>query len=311
MLLAVVLAAGTAWVLWRQKRDQVILFDRLPGENLALLHLDVGRLRQAAALAPLLRARVDPDPDYSAFVKQTGFDYQRDLDAAAICYLPDRVYLLARGRFDPPRLRQYALAQGGRCAGTRLDQPCSMPASQPGRAISFLLLSPRVLALATAPEADAVKQLETAPVPSAESLAKAATAIDPAALLWATATPASLDQAVSGTADLSPNLALFSRSLAGAQRAFLVLKDQAPNLGLSLKVICTSEAQAADMRRLWQGLNDFIGGLMRGSRRRGSLSAWDKVFASAVIQQEQNTVRATWTLDPAALESLGSGTGEQ
>ena len=281
------LAAGGWWV-WRQKRDAGVLFERFPAENVLVLYVDVARLRQATALAPVLRGRVDPDPDYAAFVKQTGFDYQRDLDGAAVCYLPDRVYMMAQGRFDAARLRQYALEQGGSCTGSGLERPCRMPASRPGRTISFFLISPGVLALATAPEADAVRQLETAPTPNAAPLAQSATAgADAALLLWATTTPAALDQAVGGYA----NLGLISRSLAGAQRVYLLVSDRSPNIGVSVKAVCTSESQAGEMRRLLQELSNFIGGLTR-----------NKTISSAVISQERDTVRATWTLDPAILQ---------
>lgn len=315
-MLIALLAAGAGWWLWRQKQDQGLLFDRLPGENVLLVYLDVDRLRHADSLAPLLRQRVDPDPDYKSFVRQTGFDYQRDLDGAAVCYLTDRVYVLARGRFDAARLRRYALAQGGSCEGVSggagLDRPCRMPASQPGRTISFLLLSPRVLALATAPEPDAVRQLETAPEPSAAPLAKAAVvAGDSPPLLWATATPAGLDRALQDSPSLSPNLALFSRALAGAQRAYLLIADQSPNLQISLRAVCASEVQAGEIRRLLQGLNDLVAGVMRAPRLGNQSNIWQRVLASAAISQDKNTVRASWTLDQIVLQSFGSASASR
>lgn len=306
VLALAVLVALVAWRVWRQKQEQAMLFERLPGENLLLAYVDVERLRHAALFSPALRAQVDPDPDYTNFVKQTGFDYQRDLDAAAACYLPDRVYILAWGRFDAGKLRQYALGQGGNCEGARLERPCSMPGSRPGRIISFELLSPHVLALATAPEPGAVRKLESAPAASAEPLAREAKATDAAALLWVTATPAGLDRALSGAADLSPNVALFSRALAGAQRAYVLLLDRSPNLQVSLRAICSSEAQAGEMRRLLQGLNDLVGGLLRGPRG-GAPAGWTKVLASASIEQRQNAVQATWTLDVKLLEDMAAG----
>src|SRR5262249_30253563 len=143
------------------------------------------------------------------------------------------------------------------CEGTGLERPCSMPGSRPERIISFELLSARVLAIATAPEPGAVRKLESRPEASAEPLAREAEAASAAAMLWVTATPASLDRALSGAADLSPNVALFSRAVAGAQRAYLFLLDRSPNLQLSLRAICGSEAQAVEMQRLLQGLNDL------------------------------------------------------
>ena len=311
---AIAIAAGAGWWLWRQKQNERFLFRRLPGENSLLLYLDMNKLRRSEALLPLVRSQVDPDPDYAAFVRQTGFDYQRDLDEAAVCYLADRVYVLARGRFDEPRLSEYAAAQGGSCAGGGVSgktRVCWMPASRPDRKISFFILSPGVLALATAPEPDAVLQLEVLPVPSAEPLAQAAAARSKGmALLWATAAPPALDRLLSETGGgVSPNLLLLSRALAAAQRAYLLLMDRSPNLELSLQAVCASEAQAGELRRLLQGLNDLIGGLLRGPASKGPPSDWGRLLASAVIAQNQNTVTATWTLDQSILRNFGPAQG--
>jgi hypothetical protein len=305
LLLAALLAGAAGWWIRREKQKKSVLFNRLPAENLLLLYVDLENLRRAAALAPLVRERVDPDPDYAAFVKQTGFDYQRDLDAASVCYLPDRVYLLARGRFDEAKLRRYALSQGGTCAAGGLSRPCRMPASRPGRTISFYLISRGVLALATAPEPEAVLQLENTPVPSAASLAEAANELGGSrALLWATATPAGLEGVLTGAA-VSPNLILFSRALAGAQRAYLFVADRSPNLEIALRAICGSDAQAAELQHLLYGLNEITRSLM-GRTQPGGSNPWNGILASAAITQQQNKVQAMWTLDRAILESLGA-----
>ena len=300
--------AGVGWWLWQRRRGAFALFRRLPRENLLLAYLDLERLRRARSLAPLLRKRVEPDPDYAAFVSKTGFDYERDLDGAAVCYLPDRVYILGRGRFDPARLREYALAHGGGCEGSAPSQPCRMPAGRPGRQISFLMPAGGLLALATAPEPDAVRQLEPSEAAaSAEPLAQAVSAMrrDPP-LLWATATPRSLEQLLSATPELSPNLALVSRALAEAERIYLFVHEAGGGLELSLQAGCPTEDKAEEIRRLLQGLMDLIGGLMRSARGEKPAGDWEKVLAAAGIDRAGKTVRASWKLDAAALESLGA-----
>ena len=97
----------------------------------------------------------------------------------------------------------------------------------------------------------------------------------------------------------------FPNALAGAQRAYLFLNDRSPNLEISLKAVCNSEAQAGEMRRLLQGLNDFIASLLRGARRGKPAGDWERVLASAAISQQASTVSAAWTLDQDLLRSLG------
>jgi hypothetical protein len=303
-ILVVLVAGAGGWWLGTHRSGPARLLSRLPGENLLLLYADFAQARQTRALEPLVRSQVATGADYGGFVRETGFDYQRDLDAAAVAYLPDRVYIVAQGRFDSGRLRQYAVAQGGGCSGTALERPCWMPASQPGRKISYLLLEPGLLALATAPEPDAVLALTALPPPTAESLGQAVAALNPRrALVWLTASPAGLDH-VSRQAT-SPNLGLFSRPLANAQRLYLFLNDRSPNLEISLQAVCASEAQATEMRQLLQGLHNFLGGLLRGARGTSQPNEWERVLASAQIEQKAATVHASWTLDSVVLERLG------
>ncbi len=291
-------ASAAAW--WLSNRlSTPHLLARMPAENSLILYLDLERIRRAGSLESLLKVGVAPDPDYAAFIRQTGFDYRRDLDAAAVCYLPDRVYVLARGRFDPDRLGQYAVSQGGACPAGR---PCRMPASRPGRTISFLMLSRGLLALATAPEPEAVVALQSPPWPTAEALATAGVRINPlGSLLWVTATPASLR-----LGQLPSNLTLFASALEKAQRAYLFLNDRSPNLEVTLYAICASEDQATELRRLLRGLIDFIGAMLRGGRGGQPPVEWEKVLATAVVEQDQLSVRVRWRIEPGILEKLGS-----
>ena len=287
---------GLLWWLWRSRvRDG--LFQHLPGENVLLLHLDVAALRRTAALAPLVQSQVAPDPDYAAFVRETRFDYQRDLDQAAVCWLPDRVYILARGRFDLERLRAYALAQGGACADRLLERPCHLPASQPGRRISFWMLSSGLLALATAPEPDAVLQLQNEPTVNATPLARSAQAMNSEPgppLLWLTTAPSTVGRVLPGVG------ALFAGSLANAQRVYLFLNPLEKGVQVALHATCASDSQAAETKRLLQGISDLLGGLAR----RGPVE-WSRVLNSADIRLQGSTVRATWLLDSETLRLLG------
>jgi hypothetical protein len=294
LAVAVLLAVSfLAWWLWQKRGDPDAWFRRLPGENVLLLHLDVAALRATTSLSPLLQSQVPPDPDYAAFVRQTGFDYQRDLDQAAVCYLSDRVYILARGRFDPARLRAYAQAQGGACPG---DRPCHMPASQPGRRISFLLLASDTLALATAPETDAVLALQKEPTVNATPLVQTAKTMNGGSgLLWLTAAPSTLGQALPG------GVAILAGALSKAQRAYLFLNPQPAGVQVVLHAVCASEAQAAETRRLLQGIHDLIGGLAR----KGP-AEWTKVLNSAIVDQQGTVARVTWLLDAEILRQLGT-----
>jgi hypothetical protein len=279
------LGLGCWWLLHQRRPDA--WFRRLPGENVLLVHLDVAALRRSGSLTPLLRSQVPADPDYSAFVRDTGFAYQRDLDQAVLCLLPDRVYILARGRFDLSRLRAYAQSQGGACTAH-----CQMPASRPGRRISFLPLSSDLLALATAPEPEAVLALQNEPTVNALPLALAARSLNGGpALLWLTAAPSTLGQVL----PIAP-------ALSKAQRAYLFANSAASSgLQVVLHAQCASDAQAAETRRLLQGIHDLLGGLAR----RGP-AEWSRVLNAALVEQQGNVARVSWVLTDEVLRSLSS-----
>jgi hypothetical protein len=282
---ALAFAAGLGWWLLHQRRPDA-WFRRLPGENVLLVHLDVSALRRSGSLVPLLRSQVAPDPDYTAFIRDTGFDYQRDLDQAVLCLLPDRVYILARGRFDVPRLRAYAQSQGGACPGH-----CQMPASRPGRRISFQPLASDLLALATAPEPDAVLALQNEPTVNALPLAQTARSLNAGpSLLWLTAAPSTLGQVL----PIAP-------ALSKAQRAYLFANSAAPGIQIVLHAECASEAQAAETRRLLQGIHDLLGGLAR----RGP-AEWSQVLNSALVEQQGTVARVSWVLTDEVLRSLAT-----
>jgi hypothetical protein len=77
-----------------------------------------------------------------------------------------------------------------------------------------------------------------------------------------------------------------------------------------LKAVCASEPQAAEIRRLLQGLNDFLGGILRGVQGSRGPTEWQRVLATAAIDQKGAVVHAAWTLDGSLLESLAKA-GEE
>jgi hypothetical protein len=101
----------------------------LPPDAPVVTYIDAASLRglQGSPLAAVLEL-TSPGPqvdhDYAQFVQDTGFDYTRDLDRAALALWPaglatpanpmgdDRTVVLADGRFDQGRITAYALRSG-------------------------------------------------------------------------------------------------------------------------------------------------------------------------------------------------------
>jgi hypothetical protein len=124
----------------------------LPADASAVFYADFDALRPAPFLAQLFTwaARPQADADYTQFVKETGFGYERDLDRIAIAFGkrgPDSIFLaILDGRFDHQKIAAYALKDGSISrAGAR--EIYSVPVSGATGKISFSFLKKDRIAL--------------------------------------------------------------------------------------------------------------------------------------------------------------------
>src|SRR5579864_6608981 len=92
------------------KQVQLELVRQLPAGASAIVFADVAQIRVSAFAKELaeLAPSSEHDPQYTAFVRATGFDYSRDLDRAAMALwprnAPTSVAVIAEGRFDQRRI---------------------------------------------------------------------------------------------------------------------------------------------------------------------------------------------------------------
>src|SRR5260370_25451999 len=90
----------------------------MPTEASAVLFADFGELRKAPFVAQLYAWVPKPqaDADYEQFVKETGFDYERDLDRVAIAVnkrgRDSTLFAILDGKFDRQKIAAYALKDG-------------------------------------------------------------------------------------------------------------------------------------------------------------------------------------------------------
>lgn len=143
------------------------ILSQLPPGAPAVAYIDVAALRKLkdSPLAAVLGlSNTDPhaDQEYKQFVRDTGFDYSRDLDRAAIAFWPANlpapsstasqspVVAIGDGRFDQQKIKAYALRSGkvlSRSTQTLYEVPGSPPV-----AFQFLSSSRIVLASGTGAE---------------------------------------------------------------------------------------------------------------------------------------------------------------
>ena len=92
--------------------------EMMPADASAVLFADFAELRTAPFVAQLFAWAPKPqaDPDYAQFVKETGFDYERDLDRIAIAFVEhgqdSTLFAVADGKFDRQKISGYAVKTG-------------------------------------------------------------------------------------------------------------------------------------------------------------------------------------------------------
>jgi len=125
-------------------RSSIDLVKQLPPGDFTRFYADLAALRKAGLLHLLTGASPVQEKDYQEFVRQTQFDYTRDLDAIAGASDGEQLFFLIRGRFEWDKFKQYAAARGGTCR----SQSCAVPISKPGYWASLVRLQPGVAGLA-------------------------------------------------------------------------------------------------------------------------------------------------------------------
>src|SRR6267143_2070034 len=90
----------------------------MPTDAIAILFADFGELRQARFIAKLYAWATKPqaDADYAQFLKETGFDFERDLERITIAVekrgQDPTLFAILDGKFDRQKISAYALKDG-------------------------------------------------------------------------------------------------------------------------------------------------------------------------------------------------------
>jgi len=122
ILLAASLIGLDAYRRWHDSaaggRDALLA--AMPADASAVVFADLADLRRSSFAAEFYNwiPKNTADADYAQFLRETGFDYERDLDRAAIAVIKSgngtKLLALAEGRFDRKKIEAYAAKSGAR-----------------------------------------------------------------------------------------------------------------------------------------------------------------------------------------------------
>jgi hypothetical protein len=129
----------------------------MPPDASAVLFADFDELRHSAFIAELYAWAPKPqaDAEYAQFLKDTGFDYERDLDRIAIAVekhgMDSTLFAVADGKFDREKISAYA-SKSGTVAKNGGHEIYSVPVSGSTKRISFTFLNKNRMVLTDAPD---------------------------------------------------------------------------------------------------------------------------------------------------------------
>lgn len=297
LAVAIVVAATVAALAYRWARPRydtaAKLVGLLPQPDAVVFYADVAALRHSGYLQLLESAKSAQELDYQRFVSETGFAYQRDLDAVAVASLPNQVFVTARGRFDWQRLRKYALNHGGKCDG----RYCELPATKPEQWISFFPIRSRVLGLAVSADPRAAYSL----LPR-EGAPEVATPQFP---VWAQIPRRVLNHPDS----LPPGGQVVARALSSASQVTLGIAEAMPGaadsaLNVRLIAACPSNAKANDLRDHLTQLAGFFRGFAAHSQQHSGGPDLAGLLASGTFGAAESNVVGNWIVPRSVVEAL-------
>jgi hypothetical protein len=269
--------SGMAWWNARIPTDPESLLKRLPTQDAAVVGIDFAALRRGGFIGWLDRGKAPEEPDYLAFVRDTGFDYKRDLDFVLASFAPDGEFFLVKGTFNWAKIEEYVLRQHGSC----FDHLCRVTGSTPDRHISFFPLKHNVMAMAVAPDDTAAARLQK-PGPQSD--------IDvPGAPVWMTLSAGALRG--------SRHFTEFASALTGANQVTLTASPSGAAFEARLDAICRDAQQAGALTMQLRTLTNML------PRDASGVAG---LLRTGTFQQSASHVFGRWPVNADFVQSIAA-----
>ena len=292
------------------------IFTRLPSTSPVVAFANVAELRnlQDTPLASVLGlAAPGPaeDREYRIFVRDTGFDYARDLDKVAVALWPanlvqtagtigqNRVVAVADGRFNEKKIDAYALRTGRaiqRGPQTIYDVPGNPP-------VAFEFLSSTRVLIASGN--DPVNLLTAANASSNDAAMEARIRRVAGAPIFAVAETATLPKSFYSNFQNSPQLEQLVRSI---QEVTLAAQPSGNDIDAVIDAQCDSVKNALEISTLLDGFRVIGRAELANPTVQRQMTRQQEQFLSGLlshagISRDRNWVRASFKISPAMLAS--------
>ncbi len=296
------------------------ILKQLPGDAPIVAYLDVAALRRLpssplTAMLGLAGGNPREDRDYQNFVRDTGFDYTRDLDRVGVAFWPsnlatagdpenNRTLAVADGRFDLGKIKAYALRTGKTVA----DAGHSLYAVPGHPPVALEFLSETRIALASGPDAEHLL-IPPNRMPADRATHERIERVS-GAPIFAVARTDKLPAHFYDNLRSMPELQARARTI---EALMLAGQPDGNLIHLTLDAECDSMTDAVELSTVVDGLRLFGSVVLADPKTRREMTKEQAAFLSAVLNQAKLThqdrwVRLTLDLTPAMLDQTRAAT---
>lgn len=291
--LGLILGAAAFWAFaairsYRMSRLPALLA-RVPSRDAVVFYIDFQQLRRAGILQLLSGSGVAGEPEYRDFIRNTNFDYTRDLDAALVSLVPEGKFFLLRGRFDWNKIDAYAQQQGGSC----YRGMCEMPGSKPERHISFFPLQSGLMAMAVGRSSLAVTTLSE-PAPDQPRIEI------PADPLWISIPPS----AVREGNNFPAGTRMFAKSMENADSILLSFGTGGGAFDARLNVLCRTTQDAAALADQLSKTTSLLRDLISRENRTPNVKDLSGVLTAGTFRQDGRRVFGHWPIPKMFMQGM-------
>lgn len=260
----------------------------LPTNNAIVVYIDFDAIRRAGILNMVAGSKAAEELEYQQFVGQTLFDYRQDLDAAALSFTGDQVFLVLRGRFHWKNLMDYVAHHGGFCHNSY----CAMEGSRPNRRISFYPLRPNLMAMAAGKDDLAAYRV-------ARNSGRLALS-PPSQPVWILVPAAAVKSAGAIPEAVKP----YASALQNAEEVILSVGPSEDHLALSLKVTCKDTVSASALLVDVESATNALRKTINDQHPAPGPGDMRSVLVAGQFRRDDRRVYGEWPIPRAFVDSI-------
>jgi hypothetical protein len=281
------------------------ILSQLPADAPVIGYIDAAALRKLqnsplAAVLGLTSPGPDADREYAEFVRDTGFDYTRDLDHVALAFWPasfgdpnnpfgeDRVLAIADGRFDKQKIEAYAL-RTGKVIVRGAQSVYEVPGNPP---VSLEFISPTRIVLAGGRNAtDLIGSVTSSGTPPRDSAIQSRIKRVAGAPIFALARTDHLPPDLYDSFKNSPQLDHLARSI---RSLTLAGQPSGNNMNLALDAECDSMKNAFEISTLLDTFRMVGSMALHDPKMRSQMTRQQAAFLAALLAQTKVAHQDKW-----------------